>query len=109
MALLAAAEINNSLTFWEAMGSNYADEWLSACQYEIDALAENGTRDLVIDLPAGRKAVKSQWVFKRTAVARFRARFVAFGFTHIRGLNNDETFSPVARFESLGLLLARPR
>ena len=62
--------------------------------------------NLVIDLPAGRKAVKSQWVFQ---AERFRARFVALGFTDIQGLNYDETFSPVARFESLGLQLARPR
>ena len=80
------------------MESHYADEWLSACQSEINALAKNGTMNLVINLSAGRKAMKSQWVFQ---VERFRARFVALGFTHIQGLNYNETFSPVAQFESL--------
>jgi hypothetical protein len=39
--LLAAAEIpgyREPLTYKEAMGSNQADEWTEACQYEMDAL-----------------------------------------------------------------------
>src|SRR5713101_8023593 len=37
---------------------------------------------------------------------RYRARLVAKGFTQIFRLDYDETFSPLARFESLQLLLA---
>ena len=106
MALLAnaAAEFHDPATFQEAMASDFADEWHEACKYEMDALAKNGTWTLV-DLPLGRKAVKSKWVFKRKADGRFQARLVAKGFTQIQGINYDETFSPVARFESLRLLL----
>ena len=104
-AAIHAAEYRDPITFREAMSSDLADEWQSACQYEIDALAKNGTWTLV-DLPPGRKAVKSKWVFKRKADGRFRARLVAKGFTQVQGIDYDETFSPVARFESLRLLLA---
>ena len=104
-AAIHAAEYRDPLTYREAMGSDLADEWQSACQYEIDALAKNGTWTLV-DLPTGRKAVKSKWVFKRKSDGRFRARLVAKGFTQVQGIDYDETFSPVARFESLRLLLA---
>ena len=54
----------------------------------------------------GHSAVKSKWVFKRKEYLRYRAHLVAKGFTQIYGLDFDETFSPVARFESLRLLLA---
>src|SRR5258707_4760612 len=104
--LLAAAFVGRDpATFAEAMRSENSEEWMNACQYEIDALHKNNTWELK-DLPAGRKAVKSKWVFKLKADGRFRARLVAKGFTQIPGIDYDETFSPVALFESLRLLLA---
>ena len=104
--LLAAALVGRDpATFEEAMRSNEAGEWMEACQYEIDALAKNGTWELV-NLPHGRKAVKSKWVFKLKSDGHYRARLVAKGFMQIPGIDFDETFSPVARFESLHMLLA---
>jgi hypothetical protein len=104
--LLAAAFVGRDpTTYSEAMRSASADQWSEVCQYEIDALAKNGTWELV-DLPSGHKAVKSKWVFKLKADGRYCARLVAKGFTQIPGVDFDETFSPVAHFESLHLLLA---
>jgi hypothetical protein len=104
--LLAAAYVGrNPASYSEAMRSADADQWSEACQYKIDALAKNGTWELV-DLLPGRKAVKSKWVFKLKADGRYRTRLVAKGFMQIPGVDFDETFSPVARFESLRMLLA---
>jgi hypothetical protein len=106
--LLAAAVTSvytEPWTYKEAMGSNDADEWHDTCQYEMDALAKLKVWKLV-DLPQGRKAVKCRWVFKKKTNGSFRARLVAKGFTQVEGVDFDETFSPVARFESLRLILA---
>ena len=93
------------LSFKEAMNSEFADEWIEACQYEMDALTHLEVWCLET-LPEGRKAVKSKWVFKKKADGHFRACLVAKGFTQIEGMYFDETFSPVTRFKSLRLLLA---
>ena len=37
---------------------------------------------------------------------RYKARLIAKGFSQQHGLDYDETFSPVARFQSLQTLLA---
>ena len=94
----------NPLTFKEAMNSEYADEWIKACQYEMDTLAHLEVWHLK-PLPEGRKAVKFKWVFKKKADEHFHACLVAKGFTQ-KGVDFDENFSPVTRFESLQLLLA---
>src|SRR5712672_3134262 len=53
----------------------------------------------------GASDIKSKWVFKLKADGRYRTRLVAKGFTQIPGIDYDETFSPVAHFELLWLLL----
>ncbi|KAI0992742.1 hypothetical protein K3495_g15443, partial [Podosphaera aphanis] len=54
--------------------------------------------------------VGSKWVFKvkRSAdgsIDRYKARLVAQGFSQIPGHDFDETFAPVARYDSLRILL----
>jgi hypothetical protein len=88
------------VTLAEALRSKDADEWMTACQYELDALAKNKTWELV-DLPSSCKAVKLKWVFKLKNDGCYRACLMAKGFMQIPGIDYDETFSPVAHFESL--------
>ena len=50
-ALLAVAHVGRDpVSYSEAMGSADADQWREACQYEMNALAKNGTWEL-LDLP----------------------------------------------------------
>src|SRR5258708_7747599 len=101
LAVAALAALGRDLvSYKEAIETADAEELAEACQYKMDALSKNNTWELV-NLPPGHKAIKSKWVFKLKADGRFHARFVAKGFTQIAGIDYDETFSPVARFESL--------
>ena len=53
------------------------------------------------DLPHGQKAIKNRWVFDLKSDGRKKARLVAKGFSQVEGLDFDEIFSPVVRFESV--------
>ena len=106
MELLAATYVGRDLaSYAEAIKSVDAKQWNDTCQYEIDTLHKNDTWELV-DLPPGQKSIKSKWVFKLKADGHYCACLVAKGFMQIPGIDYNETFSPIAHFESLRLLLS---
>jgi hypothetical protein len=83
--------------------------WEATMQEECDSLLKNQTWDLV-PLPPGKKLVRCKWVYrtKRATngqVSRYKARLVAKGFQQIHGIDYDETFAPVAKMESIRLVL----
>ncbi|MCO5586091.1 hypothetical protein L7F22_040030 [Adiantum nelumboides] len=93
--------------FQEAIGK---PEWESAMDDEMDALVKNETWDLV-RLPSGKKAIGSKWVYKIKcksdgSVERYKARLVAKGYAQTKGLDYDETFSPVAKMTTVRLVIA---
>ncbi|GKG45578.1 putative ribonuclease H-like domain-containing protein, partial [Tanacetum coccineum] len=53
----------------------------------------------LVDLPNGKKAIGSKWVFRNKKdemgiLIRYRARLVAQGYTQEEGIDYDEVFSP---------------
>ncbi|CAI7833236.1 unnamed protein product, partial [Closterium sp. NIES-53] len=65
-ALAGAALIvgdDEETTLKEALESSDAEEWKKAMESELKSIEENGTWELV-ELPEGRKAITSKWLFK---------------------------------------------
>ena len=108
-AFRAEAELGVPATYQEAMQGSEKEQWEEAIQSEMDSLLQNGTWELE-KLPAGRRAIGNKWVFalkrdKAGNITRYKARLVAKGYSQIQGVDYTETFSPVARYTTLRLLL----
>lgn len=84
--------------------------WKQAMETELRSIEKNNTWTLT-KLPPNRKAIGLKWVFKlkRDAagnVIKHKARLVAKGYVQERGIDFEEAFAPVARLETIRLILA---
>ena len=87
----------------QAINSPQAAQWKKAMDQEMQALKENGTYDLA-PLPPGKSAVGGRWVYSvkpDPSGERYKARFVAQGYSQEKGTDYDETFAPTAKMTSL--------
>ncbi|CAL5335650.1 unnamed protein product [Camellia sinensis] len=85
-------------------------KWKAAVNEEVRALEKNGTW-AITDLPRGKKPVGCKWIFtvKHKAdgnVERYKARLVAKGFSQSYGIDYQETFAPVAKLNTVRVLLS---
>lgn len=76
----------------------------------MTSLRDNETWSLV-DLPKGEQPIGCKWVFavnrdKDGNVDCFKSRLVAKGCSQRWGINYTETFSPVARYSKIRLVIA---
>ena len=90
----------------EALSDEY---WINAMQEELGQFRRNEVWELV-SRPDDVNVIGTKWIFKNKTdesgnVTRNKARLVAQGYTQIEGIDFDETFAPVARLESIRLLL----
>ncbi|GJQ96142.1 retrovirus-related pol polyprotein from transposon TNT 1-94 [Tanacetum coccineum] len=84
--------------------------WIDAMQEELNHFYKNKVWTLV-PLPYGKITIGSKWVFrnkkdKHGTTTKNKARLVAQGYSQEEGINNDETFTLMARMEALRIFLA---
>ena len=105
----AVAQSGEPQTFDQAISGPEAAQWQQAMQSEYASILKNKTWELCV-LPSGQSVVGSRWIYKKKTLpdggTRYKARLVAQGFSQIKGINYEETYSPVVRFTSLRLLFA---
>jgi hypothetical protein len=77
---------------------------------EIKALTDNETFELVPH-PKDRQVVGAKWVYtvktNQNGEDKYKARFVAKGYSQVQDIDYKETFAPTARMSSVRTLLQR--
>ena len=76
----------------------------------MNSMTSNRVWDLV-ELPNGAKVIGCKWVFKTKKdplgnIERYKARFIAKGFTQKEGIDYTETFFPISKKDSLRVIFA---
>ena len=77
---------------------------------EYQSIMKNDVWDVVSRLE-GNSVVTSKWIYKIKHAAdgsidKYKARFMAHGFSQKEGIDYEETFALVARYTSIRLVLA---
>ena len=77
---------------------------------EIKPIEKNDTFELTT-LPKGYKPIGVKWVYKikknaKGEVKKYKARLVSKGYSQEAGIDYDEVFAPVARLETVRLIIS---
>jgi len=97
-------------SYKDAMQCPEAHLWDPSMNEEFESHQTNGTW-IKTELPKGRKAIGTRWVYKikpghLSTPTRYKSRFVAKGYSQVEGIDFQETYAPVVKYTSLRILLS---
>lgn len=106
-------DLHNSIQSPDPTSFNQANKhshWRQAMSLEFMALQQQGTWELV-PIPPNHTVLGCRWTYKTKyhsdgSIARHKARLVAKGFNQTQGLDYTQTFSPVAKMQTIRVLLS---
>ena len=84
--------------------------WMSVKKEELVVIEKNQTWELV-EKPKDRKTIGLKWVFRTKlnfdgSVNKHKAKLIVKGYAQVWGVDFSETFAPVARLDTIILVLA---
>jgi hypothetical protein len=84
--------------------------WRDAMMEEYQSTMKNDVWDIVLR-PEGMYVVTSKWIYKIKhttdgRIEKHKAIFVARGFSQVEGIDYEETFSPIARYNSIRMIIS---
>ena len=85
-------------------------KWRNAMKEELIMIEKNKTWELV-DRTNHKKAIGVKWVYRTKlnpdgSVNKYKARLVVKGYAQVFGVDFLETFAPVARLETIRMLMS---
>ena len=85
-------------------------EWTDAMIEEYESIMKNDVWD-VVPRTKGKSVVTSKWIYKIKhaadgSIEKYKARFMACGFSQKEGIDYEETFAPIARYTSIRSVLS---
>eukprot|EP00253_Pinus_taeda_P003849 PITA_03849 len=77
--------------------------WVDAMVEENKSIVKNYVWEIV-PRPVNKLVVGSRWIFKvnhaeNGSIEKYKARFLAKGYSQVQGVDYEETFSPVSRIK----------
>jgi hypothetical protein len=107
--------ISKLTTVIDSEPSTFADAskhqvWKDAMSEEYNSILKNDVWT-VVPRPRNKSVVTSKWLYKIKhaadgSIEKYKARFVARGFSQKEGIDYDEIFAPVARYSSIRIIIS---